>query len=200
MKQLLSLVAGSAIVAAVLVSCGGGSGSDRETDSTTFESTQRDRTYTEASDSNAATAPLAAETNFINKTVEANYAELGMAKLASEKATGTEVKQIAKMLEDDHTVALNGLQQIAIARSITVPAGETEEAKQDIASLSEKKGKDFDKTWCKEMIGKHEKSIKNLEEMEGQATDPQLKTWIAETLPKIRIHRDKLVECHDKMK
>jgi hypothetical protein len=50
------------------------------------------------------------------------------------------------------------------------------------------------------MIDKHEKSINNLEDMEKETTDPQLKTWISETLPKIRTHKDKLVECHDKMK
>lgn len=200
MKQMLSVITGSALLLGILSSCGGGNGSDRDVDSTKFETTQRDRTYNTNADSSLATIPAAAESKFVNNTVEANYAELSMAKLALQNSNNREVKNIAKMLEEDHNVALNGLQQIAIAKSISVPASENEDARKEVNKLSEKKGSDFDKAWCKEMIDKHEKSIKNLEEMEKETADPQLKTWISETLPKIRTHKDKLVECHDKMK
>ncbi|WP_336516008.1 DUF4142 domain-containing protein [Pollutibacter soli] len=200
MKQMLSVITGSALLLGVLSSCGDGNGSDRDVDSTKFGTTQSDRTYTTNADSSVATLPAAAESKFVSNTVEANYAELSMAKLALQTSNNNDVKHIAKMLEEDHNVALNGLQQIAIAKSISVPASETDDARKEVNKLSEKKGSDFDKAWCKEMIDKHEKSIKNLEEMEKETTDPQVKTWISETLPKIRTHRDKLVECHDKMK
>ena len=82
------------------------------------------------------------------------------------------------MLLDDHTAALNKLQQIASSKSVNVPANETEAARKDVANLSEKTGKDFDKDWVKEMINRHEKSIRKMEDMQDDKDiDPQLKAW-----------------------
>lgn len=137
---------------------------------------------------------------FVDDMVESNYAEIKMATLAQEKSTNTEVKQVAKQLESDHSAALSKLKQIAESRSLTVPGAETDKARNQVERFSEKKAEKFDKDWCQEMMDKHDASIKKLEKAQNDVSDAALKSWINETLPVIRSHHDKLMACNSKLK
>jgi putative membrane protein len=137
---------------------------------------------------------------FVEDMVESNYAEIKLATLAQEKSTNSEVKQVAKQLESDHSAALTKLKQIAESKSLTVPGAESDKARNQAERFAEKKADKFDKDWCKEMMDKHDASIKKLEKEQNDADDADLKAWITETLPVIRSHHDKLMACHSKLK
>ena len=77
---------------------------------------------------------------------------------------------------------------------------ETDKARNQVERFAEKKADKFDKDWCKEMMDKHDASIKKLEKEQNDADDADLKAWITETLPVIRSHHDKLMACHSKLK
>ena len=199
MKQLFSVLVATVLTGSLLTSCGDGTrDGDNDGDSTAFENTARDRTYTDSS-SNASTLSNK-DADLVKDLVESNYEEIKLAQLASQKSSNAEVKEIATMLEADHTAALDKLKQVAGNASLTVATGEDEDARDEIKKLSDETGKDFDKDWCKKMMDKHDKTIETLEKEQNDVTDPAVKSWIAETLPKIRTHHDRLMACHSKLK
>jgi putative membrane protein len=130
--------------------------------------------------------------------VEENYAEIKMVQLAKERSTSTDVKKLANYLETQHKEVLNELKDLAGKRGITIPREEGAKSKDRIKVLSDIKAREFDKKWCKELMDKHEKSINKLESVE--IADPDLKEWVAELLPKLRIHHDRLMQFHNKLK
>ena len=137
---------------------------------------------------------LEKDADFVVSTVESNYAEIKLAQLAKEKATDNKVKDMANMLEKDHTRILNELKAYANKHGISVPLEESSDAEKDYSNLAEKNGGDFDKKWVDELEDKHEKSINNFESRLDKTEDPELKDWITATLPGLRTHLEMLKE------
>ena len=140
------------------------------------------------------------DADWVANVVAANYGEIKFAGLANERSANPEVKQIATMLVTDHTKTLNELKAFAQGKTISVPVEEDDEARRKTERFSDEAGKDFDKKWCKEMIDRHEESIKKFERRAEKTEDADLKAWINKTLPHLRMHLEKLEACHEKIK
>jgi putative membrane protein len=141
------------------------------------------------------------DAQFVVDVTASNYAEIELAQAAQEKSTNQEIKDIAAMLESDHKMLISQLKDYASQHSVATPDSATTDAQKEATDLANNnKGADFDKKWCNELLDKHEKTISKLEGASNEVVDPALKTWIADALPKIRAHRDKLMECKNKMK
>lgn len=155
----------------------------------------------ETNDATKDTKAAEKDAQFVVDVTAANYAEIEYAQAAQEKSANAEIKEIATMLESDHKTLISQLKDYAGQHSIATPDSATAEAQKDAMDMAENnKGADFDKKWCNELLDKHEKTISKLEGASNEVVDPALKTWIADALPKIRAHRDKLMECKNKMK
>lgn len=137
---------------------------------------------------------LEKDADFVVNTVASNYAEIKLAQLAKDKATDAKVKEMAGMLEKDHSRILDELKAYANKHGISVPLEETTEAQKDYDKLADKTGGDFDKDWCNALEDKHEKSIDNFESRLDKTEDPELKDWITTTLPGLRTHLEMLKE------
>jgi putative membrane protein len=141
------------------------------------------------------------DADFVAEQVAANYAELKLAQLASEKSSVAEIKKVAKMIETEHSKKLDELQKLATAKSITIPIEADKESIKTVEDLrDEKDAEDFNEEWCKEMVDKHEKTIEVYEDKLENTEDPELKSWISQTLPGLRSHLDQLKACHEKLK
>jgi len=130
------------------------------------------------------------DADFIVNAVASNYAEIKIAQLANNKATDPKVKDIATMLEKDHTKVLNELKAYANKNGITVPMTETESDAKELADLEKESGKEFDNEWCEHMKDRHEKTINKFEKRIDKTEDPELKSWISATLPSLKGHLD----------
>jgi len=140
---------------------------------------------------------LEKDADFVVNTVTSNIAEIKLAQLAKEKATDAKVKEMANMLEKDHTRILNELKAYANKHGISIPLDETTEAEKDYNKLAENTGGEFDDKWCDALEDKHEKSIDNFEKRLDKTEDPELKDWITATLPGLRTHLEMLKERDD---
>jgi len=136
---------------------------------------------------------------FISEAISGNSAEVRFAKLALQNSSNNEIKAVARLLDKDHTAALGQLKAMAARKKISIPAEETADLKNKVNELSAKKGSEFDKPWCEMLMEKHKTTISKYEDMAKNTTDQELKNWINKTLPKIRIHHDKLMACHSKL-
>jgi len=160
-----------------------------------------DESKTQAEDANEEKFDKAAEKDaqFVVDQVSGNYAEVKLAQLAQQKSTNTEIKSIAAMLESDHTAVLNDLKSFATKKNISVPAEESQDAKDKIQKLNEEQSPAFDKKWCDELMDKHVKGIKTYEDASTNLEDPELKSWAANLVPKLKMHHEKLEACHKKL-
>lgn len=141
------------------------------------------------------------DAEFVSETVAGNYAEIQLAQLASQKSDNAKVKEVAKMLETDHSKLLSELEALAGTKAISVPSEPNDNAKKTIEDLNKETDvKDFNKEWCKEMADKHEKTIRNFEDRAEKTEDADLKIWITQTLPHLRAHLDKVKACEESMK
>jgi putative membrane protein len=191
MKHTFRLLPGLILTGALFIaSCQGSSSTD---DSKDIAEAKNDTTLdTKAAEKDA---------QFVVDVAAANYAEIEFAKVAIKRSSNKEIKDIANMLESDHKMFITQLKDYAGQHNISTPDSATADAQKSAWDLADNnKGSDFDKKWCSELLDKHEKTISKLESASNEVADPALKTWIADALPKIRSHRDKLIECKDKMK
>lgn len=141
------------------------------------------------------------DAEFVAEVVASNYGEIELAKLASTRSDNAQVKEIAKMLEADHSKLLTELQAFAGTKAITVPTEPKDDAKKKIEDLTKEEDiKDFNKEWCKEMADKHEKTIEKFEDRAEKTEDADLKIWITQTLPHLRTHLDKVKACEESLK
>jgi putative membrane protein len=133
------------------------------------------------------------DADFVAQTVACNFGDIQLSQLAQHKTNNEQVKEIAKNIEENHSKLLKDLQHLAGEKAISVPTEAEDGKKRKIEDLTKETNiRDFNKEWCKEMISSHEKTIKDFENRWENTEDPDLKNWIAETLPHLRSHLDKI--------
>jgi putative membrane protein len=177
----------------VLAACNNQGGDQTGTNDTTAAANK--------SDSSTSSGVRAQDQDFVKTVVAANMGEVKMAQLAEQKAAAKDVKELAQMLEKDHTAVLSELKGYASNKNIEVPSEETQEAKDTYNEFSKKSGKEFDKDWCEVMEKKHKQSISKFEEVANDAnSDADLKSFVNKTLPTLRTHLDHVMQCKNKLK
>lgn len=137
--------------------------------------------------------PLAVEKKEADFSVEAanaNMIGVQLAALAKTKAVNKRVRNYAAMMIEDHKKINAELKKIATAKNITLPQALSEEAKDDIERLNKKEKTDFDRTYINMMVKDHKNAIDKFENMAKDCKDPALKSFITETLPILKKHRD----------
>jgi putative membrane protein len=120
---------------------------------------------------------------------EANMAEIEAAKLAQQKSSSEEVKNFAQKMIDDHTKASDQLQQLAQAKSVTLPTDLDSKHKAEIKKLSALSGDKFDKRYMSQGgVSDHRKAHALLGRIEKNAKDSDLKTLASNLMPTINDH------------
>lgn len=137
---------------------------------------------------------------FVVNTIAANFAEINLAKLALSRSKDAEIKKLATKVLAEHTQVLADMQSYASKNSITVPTGETDQAKDELNTLAGKEATEFDKDWCALIQENHEDAIKSFESRLEKTEDLDLKNWIVSTLPVLRDHNELLKTHHATMK
>jgi putative membrane protein len=133
--------------------------------------------------------PMTAE-KFIQKAQASGQMEVQLGQLGQLQAQNQKVKNLAAALVRDHTQANQKLQQIASAKNISPAQKGEDHAKHQkhLEQLKSKSGAEFDKEFVKMALKHHKKDIAEFERCQNQLEDQQLKSFINETLPKLRQH------------
>jgi putative membrane protein len=138
---------------------------------------------------------------FVQKALKGGQMEVKMGQLAQQKGQNQEVKNLGQALVRDHTQANQQLQQIAQSLNIsaTDPQGRKEaheghdadkhqKHQQAMTKLEGQSGAEFDKEFVRMAIKHHKKSVAEFERCQQEVKDAQLKSFIQQTLPKLRQH------------
>jgi putative membrane protein len=140
------------------------------------------------------------DAEWVSGVLESNYAEIALAQQAQQKATNQDIKDLAMMLEKDHTALVNEAKDLAVRKNWTVATAEADDDRRKRDDMMDDDVKEYQRDWLEAMEERHEKSIKKFEGAADDSIDTDLKTWINNTLPKLQAHHDRIMQVQKNMK
>lgn len=167
------------------------SGSDHSSNANSSSS----NTSSSASTSNDANP----DQHFMMAAAKGNRAEVQLGQMMVSKATDPNVKKFAQMMVDDHTKALNQLQQIAQNKNITLPDGLPDDAKDLQDKINNESGKQLDKDYMDAMVQDHQKDVQDFQDASKSAQDKDIKQWAGKMVPKLEQHLKKAEQVNSKL-
>ncbi len=148
-----------------------------------------DQDQAQSSSSSSASQKLSPkEGKFIEQAAEDNLAEVQMAKTAEQKASNSDVKQLAQKLQQDHQQAEDQLQQVAQKLGVTLPSHPSVKDQAMLKKLDGLSGAQFDKAFMKHQVIDHKKDVAKFQRELNELQNPDLKTWAQNTLPVLQQH------------
>jgi len=129
-------------------------------------------------------------TSFLVKAANSGMAEVHLGELAEQKAINQKVKDFGMMMKTDQAVANDLLAALASERKVALPATVGSEPSKDMDDLNKKSGSAFDKAYIKTMIRAHNETIDLFVQAADKVKDSGIKTFIDNTLPRLRNHLD----------
>lgn len=130
--------------------------------------------------------PITAQ-DFVQQTAVANMFGVESATLALHKTSSPAIKDFAHRLADDHAAATSSLRRIIAKRSdIALPDRPDGKHLDLLRDLGNKQGADFDRAYVDVQRNAHQESARLLERYAETGSDPELKSFAAQTLPVFR--------------
>jgi putative membrane protein len=184
-KMIMPAVVALAFTAA---SC---DGNKEDKDTVTTDVTTTEQTTTAGGDTTGTAATTGAGTNdvsFAMTVADGGLLEVKLGQLAQKSGSSAKIKELGKMLEDDHTKANDELIVWAMKNSVTLPTTMSAEKQAKYDSLAALKGAAFDKAFAATMVANHEKNIGVFKTQADQGSNAELKAWAAGKLPVLEHH------------
>lgn len=125
---------------------------------------------------------------FLMKAGMGGMLEVKVSKLAQEKGTSAEVKELAEMMVKDHSKANAELMTLASSKGVTLPTDLDAKHASKYDGMTKMSGADFDKNYVKDMLADHEKTIALFEGEAKKGDDAEVKAFAAKTLPTLNAH------------
>jgi putative membrane protein len=129
------------------------------------------------------------KSDFVVEVANSSMLELELSKIAEQRASDPQVKQLAQKIVNDHKKMNQDLKSIAQSNNITIPQGLGQDMQQTYERISQLQGKEFDKEYLKEMESQHEESIKKFEEMANNEQASELSSFASNHLSALRNHQ-----------
>jgi len=135
------------------------------------------------------------DAKFLVSAAEINMDEIQLGQMAQERGTSSHVKELGKMMETEHSKALDDLKVLAAKKLITIPATLTDEGMNANKKLMDTKASDFDKEYADMMVSGHKDAISKFEKASTDATDTDIRNWASSMIPVLRMHLEKSITC-----
>ena len=129
-----------------------------------------------------------ADATFIKKAAGGGMAEVELGRLATEKASNSDVKQFGQRMVDDHSKANDQLKQVAAEKHVTLPTSISAKDKATKAKLEALSGDQFDRAYMEDMVKDHKQDVAEFQKASKSARDSQIKDWASQTLPTLQDH------------
>jgi putative membrane protein len=130
------------------------------------------------------------DTEFAVKAADGGMLEVKLGELAQQKGMNPEVKNLGKMMVDDHSKANEELKALAQTKNISLPMTLSEECQKTYDKLAAKTGEDFDDAFTEHMVKDHKDDIDAFKKEAEKGEDPDLKSWAAGKLSTLEHHLD----------
>lgn len=192
-----------AAAAMLLFSCSNGSSKDSVEKADSSNAAKSD-SGTVKTDSAGITQPMLKAddntTQFLVKAANGGMAEVALAELAKDKVASAAVKEFAGMMITDHGAANDKVKALAAARNVTLPTAPDDDHQKKATELGKKMGAAFDKDYVDAMVKGHKETVDMFKNASTKITDPEVKTFIDNTIPTIEHHLARIQEIKKGMK
>jgi len=115
-------------------------------------------------------------------------AEIELGNVAQHNASGDAVKQFAQRMVQDHGKVSQDLERLASSKNIALTQTVNEEQRKNSARLSKLSGAKFDREYMQAMVEDHQKAVDQFQREANNAQDPDLKSFVSNTLPTLQEH------------
>jgi putative membrane protein len=180
-----------------------GTDSAEKTDSSTTATSTMDSPKNRMADANAKiSSPTFDETGsaFLVKAALASMAEVEEAELAQRKAINQAVKDFATMILNDHSTFGIRIKGLAAPRNVDLPATVTRDEQKIMDDLRKKTGTTFDLAYMDVVVKDHQKDINEFEDAAGKVSDAEIKSFIANAVPTLKMHLDSARAIQNRIK
>ncbi len=140
-----------------------------------------------ASAKSSAKAPKS-DAAFLAMAAQADMTVANISKMAEDRATASELKNLATSLVQDHTSDYQQLTALANKVGDTIPKAIDHRNNQTIAELQHSSGKSFDHAFLKTQEAEHEKLASSFKWEAEHGSTPAIKAFAAQQLPTIERH------------
>ena len=131
---------------------------------------------------------------FLVQAAEFDYEQILLGKLARQRATTTEVRDFATMMEEAHRNSKSELGSMGSLKSITVPSAPTKAAHDSYDQLNAVAIEEFDEAYLARVIQRHDEAIDLFEQCTKAQHDPDIKALAGKRLTDLRLHMAKAIE------
>ncbi len=131
------------------------------------------------------------EKNFVMDAARSSMAEKELSDLAEQKARNESVKDLAREIKDEHTQAVDKLQQIASNKNVSLPSDVSRSDRTIIDRLQKLSGEEFDKEYMRQTVKEHQRDVENYRQQAKSAKDEDVKEYAQNTLPTLEQHLDR---------
>jgi putative membrane protein len=125
---------------------------------------------------------------FLKKAAEGGLMEVKLGEIAATRAKRQDVKDFGGQMVKDHSQANAELKALAAAKGVTVPDSLGTLHQKKLEKMSKLEGDAFDGAYVKDMVEDHETDVKDFEKEGSTGTDPDVKAFVAKTLPVLKAH------------
>ncbi|MCE3279030.1 MAG: hypothetical protein K0S44_1221 [Bacteroidetes bacterium] len=140
------------------------------------------------------------EADFFVEITDMTIQEIKLSELAEKQAQADDIKELGKILREDHSKSLKEIEEMARKKMITLPVDISKDGKDNYEDISKKQGQEFDHAYADEMVDLHTLQISKFEKMATDAEDYELRKWTETKLKELRTHLDRSMTCRDKYK
>lgn len=141
-----------------------------------------------------------ADQSLMMEVAKGGMMQLEVSKVAVQKASSDEVRQLAQAEVDEQTGLSDKLKAIASAKGVTLPSTPDTETQAMVTTLQGKSGADFDKMYVSESgVKGHEKLDAVMSKVKSNASDSNLKDVEKAAHPLVKTHLKVAKEIMNKM-
>jgi putative membrane protein len=130
------------------------------------------------------------EKQLLQNIADADKAEIEMGQLAQSNGSSQKVKDFGQKLVDDHTQNNQQLQQLAQQKGVQLSVQEKPAEQSTKSKLENVKGAQFDKAFMQHEKDDHAKLLSQLKQQQDQIQDPDLKSFVGQTISAVQQHLD----------
>ncbi|HTA41195.1 MAG TPA: DUF4142 domain-containing protein [Bryobacteraceae bacterium] len=143
----------------------------------------------------AYSAMSSADKQFMMNAARTDMIEAHEGQLAADRATQSDVKDLAKTLVTDHTQDYEQLSVLAAKTGVKIPKGINAAKDPAIAQLNHLKGAGFDRQFTRDEIADHRREVAVFKRESEHGKDPDVKAYATQTLPTLQKHLQLAEQC-----
>jgi putative membrane protein len=134
------------------------------------------------------TTQTSTDRKFLQGVASGEIEEMELGILAAQKAASDQVRRLGQRMYDDHAQLSDLLNALLQVKGLALPSSRDGKQQRELERLQKLSGADFDRAYMKLLIDDHQKDIREFRKQAQRATDPDIKSFAANTLPKLHDH------------